>query len=133
MKTNKFIVFDGDCGFCNKSIMYFAKIDKENEYFFVSNLSTKGIDLLQKFSLNNQSKDTIILINDDIFFFKSKAIFNFLIDVKKSKSLKFLIEMLPIYFCDKIYDFIAKNRKKIINNSNCELPPWEISQKIINK
>ncbi len=132
-KTNKIIIFDGDCGFCNKSIMYFAKIDKKNEYFFVSNLSTKGIELLQKLSLNNQSKDTIILINGEKYFLKSRAIFNFLIDVRKSKILKFIIEILPLYFCDKIYDFIAKNRKKIINANNCELPSWEISQKIINK
>ncbi len=132
-KIDKFIVFDGDCGFCNKSIMYFAKIDKKNEYFFVSNLSTKGVDLLKKINLESQSKSTIILINGENYFLKSKAIFNFLIDVRKSKILKFIIEILPLYFCNIIYDFIAKNRKKIISSNNCELPSWEISQKIINK
>jgi predicted DCC family thiol-disulfide oxidoreductase YuxK len=113
--------------------MHFAKIDKQNEYFFVSNISTKGVDLLQKFSLDNQSKDTIILIDGENYFLKSEAIFNFLVDVKKSKILKFIIEILPIYFCNRIYDFIAKYRKKIISTNKCELPSWEISQKIINK
>jgi predicted DCC family thiol-disulfide oxidoreductase YuxK len=133
MKKNKFIVFDGDCGFCNKSIMYFARIDNNNEYLFVSNLSKKGTDLLLKFNINNLSKDTIILINNEKYFLKSKAIFNFLIDVRKSKILKFFIGMLPLCFCDKVYDFIAKYKKKIISNSICELPSLEISQKIINK
>lgn len=132
MKINKFIIFDGECGFCNKSIVILAKIDIKDEYQFVSNVSKKGIELLEKYNIKNLSNDTIILIYAEKYFLKSSAIFNFLIDVKKSKTLKILIKILPISFCNKIYDLIAKNRKKIITN-NCELPSWSISKKIINK
>ena len=88
MPKNRYIIFDGDCGICNKSIMILAKIDANNKYLFVSNLSVKGIDLLAKFELKNETNETIILIIEDKFYLKSEAIFNFINDVKKSKILK---------------------------------------------
>lgn len=133
MPKNRYIIFDGDCGFCNKSIMILAKIDANNKYLFVSNLSVKGIDLLAKFELKNETNETIILIIEDKFYLKSEAIFNFINDVKKSKILKIIFSIIPIHFCDIIYDFIAKNRKKIIKKQICELPNKYISRKIINQ
>lgn len=133
MKKNRYIIFDGNCGFCNKSIMILAKMDVNNNYFFVSNKSIKGINLIEKFKLENKTNETIILIIEDRYYLKSKAIFNFIVDAKNSKILKLIFSVFPIIFCDKIYDFIAKNRTKIITNKICELPNTNISRKIINQ
>ena len=133
MLENRYIIFDGDCGFCNKSIMILAKIDANNKYLFISNLSEKGKNLIHKFKLKNETNGTIILIIGDEYFLKSKAIFNFITDAKNSKILKYIFSIFPVYFCDKIYDFIAKNRKKIKTKLICKLPNKNISQKIINQ
>ena len=60
-----FIIFDGNCGFCNKTIMLIAKNDKNNNFKFVSNLSVFGINLLSKHQIRGLEKSTIILIEKD--------------------------------------------------------------------
>jgi predicted DCC family thiol-disulfide oxidoreductase YuxK len=132
MIKNKYIIFDGECGFCNKTILFLAKKDTKDKYLFVSNLSQKGIELLQKFDIKNLSNSTIILIDNDKYYIKTLAILNFFIDINFFKIFFTLLKILPLSFTNRIYDLISRNRKKIIRNTNCEIPKLNISRKIIN-
>ena len=70
-----FIIFDGNCGFCNKTIMFIAKNDKHNNFKYVSSLSNFGINLLSKHQIAGLEKSTIILVEKDYnIYSKSIAI-----------------------------------------------------------
>jgi predicted DCC family thiol-disulfide oxidoreductase YuxK len=128
---NNIIIFDGDCPFCNKTIMFLAKLDNSDSFSFISNQSTIGKKLIKEFKLKNLFSETIITIIDNKCFFKSNAIFKFFKNINKFKVLQIIHKVIPIKLSDFIYSLISKNRKKII--SNCEIPKSHIKSKFIIK
>ena len=125
-----FIIFDGNCGFCNKTIMYIAKNDKHNNFKYVSSLSNFGINLLSKHQIAGLEKSTIILVEKDYnIYSKSIAIRKVLLNIPFYKSLGYLMFCIPKKISDYVYDLISKNRKLIIQNNTCEIPNPEIRKK----
>ena len=61
MSTN-LIIYDGECGFCNKTMIFFAKNDSYNHFMFVSNTSKIGVEILSQNHLGQVSKNSIVVI-----------------------------------------------------------------------
>ena len=129
---NNILIFDGDCGFCNKTTIKLAEIDKKNEFIFVSNTSKMGLDLLKKHNLNHITDETIILILKGEIYFKSRAIITFLEKVNYYSIVTMLLKIIPRKITDSLYTLISKNRKNI-SIDNCSLPSYTLTKKIINK
>ena len=128
---NRYIIFDGDCGFCNKMIMVFAKNDKNNNFKFVSSLSEFGIKILLKNKFKGLEKSTIILIEKESFYVKSIAIRKILLRIPYFKILGYIMFLIPKKVSDWFYDFISNRRKRIVKNNDCEIPTSEIRKKFI--
>ncbi len=128
----EYLIYDGACGFCNKMVMFVAKNDSKNHFLFVSSLSEKGISLLKKYQISGLEDSTIILLENEGYSVKSLAVRKILLKLPKFKFAGMLMYLSPIIFSNFIYDIIAKHRKKIIKNTNCEIPNAEIRQKFIN-
>ena len=127
-----YIVYDGDCGFCNKTIMFVAKNDRNNNFKFVSSLSEFGTKILLKNKIKGLEKSTIILVeNKNEIYTKSVAISKVLLKIPSYKMIGNLLNISPTKFADYVYNFISKNRKMIIKNSICEIPNSEIRKKFI--
>lgn len=127
-----YIVYDGDCGFCNKTVMFVAKNDKNNNFKFVSNLSDFGAKILLKNNIKGLEKSTIILVdNKSEIYTKSVAIRKVLLKIPYYKMIGYLMFFFPKRLSDYVYDLISKNRKLIIRNSICEIPNSEIRKKFI--
>jgi len=130
-EMNNIIIFDGDCPFCNKTIMYLAKLDNSDSFHFISNQSTIGKKLIKEFKLEKLYSETIITIIDNKCFFKSNAIIKFFKHIDKFEILRIIHKVIPIKLSDFVYSLISKNRKNII--SNCEIPKSHIKSKFIIK
>jgi predicted DCC family thiol-disulfide oxidoreductase YuxK len=127
-----YIVYDGDCGFCNKTVMFVAKNDKNNNFKFVSSLSGFGIKLLLKHNVKGLEKATIILIeSENGIYTKSVAVRKLMLKLPYYKLIGNLMFLFPKILSDYVYDFISKNRKLIIKNDICEIPNVEIRKKFI--
>ena len=127
-----YIVYDGDCGFCNKTVMFVAKNDKNNNFKFVSNLSDFGTKILLKNNIKGLEKSTIIFVNNKSkIYTKSVAIRKVLLKIPYYKVIGYLMFLFPKRLSDYVYDLISKNRKLIIKNSICEIPNSEIRKKFI--
>ncbi|MCF6348755.1 MAG: DUF393 domain-containing protein [Flavobacteriaceae bacterium] len=127
-----FIIFDGNCGFCNKAIMFIATNDKNNNFKFVSSLSNFGTTLLSKHKIKGLEKSTIILVeNENEIYTKSISIRKIMLKLPYYKLIGNLMFVLPRILSDYVYDFISKNRKRIVKNSVCEIPNSEIRKKFI--
>ena len=127
----KFVIYDGDCGFCNKTIMVFAKNDKNNDFKFVSSLSEFGIKLLLKYNIKGLEKSTIILIEKESFCIRSIAIRNILLRIPYFRMLGYIMFLIPRKVSDWFYDFISNRRKRIVKNNDCEMPTLEMRKKFI--
>ncbi len=130
MQKNNYIIFDGECGFCNKTIMFIAKNDKNNTFKFISSLSKFGTKLLLKYNIKGLEKATIILVENEVYI-KSVAIRKILLKISSYKIIGYLMFLFPKKLSDYVYDLISKNRKLIIKNSICEIPNSEIRKKFI--
>ncbi|CAA0234761.1 thiol-disulfide oxidoreductase DCC family protein [Tenacibaculum maritimum] len=130
-KKNKYIIYDGSCNFCNKAIMFLAKIDKNNNFIFVSSLSNVGISLLQKHKIIGVENFTIILVNEENVDIKSVAIRKIFLNISNYKFIGYLMFLFPVKISDCVYDIISKRRKKIMKKDVCEIPKPEIRKKFI--
>lgn len=129
---NYYVIYDGECGFCNKTIMFIAKNDKRNIFKFVSSLSEFGKKLLEKYAIKGLEKSTIVLVeNENRIYTKSLAIRKILLKISSYKMIGYLMFLFPKQLSDYAYDLISKNRKRIIKNNICEIPSPEIQKKFI--
>jgi len=127
-----YIIYDGDCGFCNKTVMFLAKNDKNNNFKFVSSFSEFGAKILLKNKIIGLEKSTIILVeNENEIYTKSLAVRKILLKIKYYKMVGYLIFLFPKKISDYVYDLISKNRKSIIKNDTCEVPNTRIQKKFI--
>jgi len=129
-KTN-YIIYDGECGFCNKTVMMIAKNDKNNYFTFVSSLSEFGADLISKNKIIGLEKTTIILIENQRIHTKSLAIRNILLKIPSYRIVGYLMFLFPQKISDYVYDFVSINRKRILKNKPCEIPDSDIKEKFI--
>jgi predicted DCC family thiol-disulfide oxidoreductase YuxK len=122
--TNKRIVFyDGDCGFCSRSVQFILKKQKRPVYFMPlqSELAEKIIHSHGR----EIDMNTLFYLTENKLFERSSAV----LKIAKNfhfgyKSLAFIVSLIPKYFRDKVYDWIAKRRLSIAGK-NCYLPTEE--------
>jgi predicted DCC family thiol-disulfide oxidoreductase YuxK len=132
MKKYSYIIFDGECGFCNKIIMFIARNDKNNTFKFISSLSELGTKILLMNKIKGMEKSTIILVeNENEIYTKSLAIRKVLLKITYYKMVGYLMFLFPKKLSDYVYDLISKNRKLIIKNNIYEIPNSEIRKKFI--
>lgn len=126
-----YIIYDGNCAFCNKTVMFIAKNDRNNNFKFVSSLSEFGAKTLLKNKIKGLEKLTIILIEKEKFYFKSVAIRKILLSIPYFKILGYIMFLIPKKVSNLFYDFISNRRKRIIKYNDCEIPTSEIRKKFI--
>ncbi len=131
---NNVILYDGFCNLCNSTANFVKKKDQKKKFRFESlhsefakvffeNVLQKppGNELTSEISKNYF--ETIVLINGDQIFLKSKAILKIAQALGFPYSLIYIFILVPSPVRDFIYDVISRNRYKWFGKSNqCSLP-----------
>ncbi len=125
------VLYDGECGFCNKSVQYILKYEKDQTIFFSALQSnyTKTYFSQNKWELPDLS--TFVFVEDGKLYTKSTAAFRLTKHLKFPYNLLGVFQLLPEWITDKAYDFIAKNRKKVFK-SFCVLPSSHQKMRFLN-
>ena len=127
----KLIVFDGNCGFCNHTMIFIARNDFNNQFKLVSNQSEIGLKVLKNLNIKpSKADETIILIEENNFYYKSVAISKILLVLPKYKLLGKILKYFPKRISDFFYSLFSNHRKKFIKN-NCKIPNEYIRKKFI--
>ncbi len=115
------LLFDGECGFCNKSIQFFIRHEKNKKMHFVPLQSELGIALRAYFEIDNKT-DSIILIKDYDAYIKSCAALRLSAYMKGLWPGLLFFLIIPPFLRNRVYDFIAKRRMKIFGRvESCSL------------
>ena len=117
----RIIFFDGVCSLCNGFIDFILKRDQKNAFEFSSLQSQFAAKNLPK---QNQGLDSIVLLEDQKVYTNSTAVLRILFEIGGGWNLfAVLTSILPVWFRDVIYRFIAKNRYRLFGKRDtCRLP-----------
>ena len=106
MKSKIVIYYDGVCFVCSSAVNALIKMDKDNILYFSPLQSSYAKTTINKKFLKEM--DSVIVRKNEEFFSKSYAAFVILRELKSP--LRYLFYLVPTFFADFIYDFIAKRR-----------------------
>jgi predicted DCC family thiol-disulfide oxidoreductase YuxK len=132
MKKNIPIVFyDGDCGFCNKTVQFILKNGKNQNLHFAPLQSNFSKDFFKSTQFPEPDLSTFYFWDGSDLFSKSTAALNLLNQLKNRFQLLKIGFILPKKLRDKMYDFIANRRHKI-SNGFCVIPSIENRRRFID-
>lgn len=115
------LLFDGECGFCNKSIQFFLKHEKNKQVHFAPLQSEIGIKLRAYFEIS-ENTDSLILIKNHAAYIKSCAALRLTKYMKGLWPMMYAFVIVPPFIRNFVYDFIAKRRMKWFGRvDNCAL------------
>lgn len=123
LEKKNIVFYDGDCGFCSKSVQFILKKQKKTVYFMP--LQSESAEKIIHEHDKIIDMNTLFYREDDQLYDRSTAV------LKIAKNFHFgyrLLAMLgyviPKFLRDKIYDWVAKRRLSIAGK-NCYLPTEE--------
>ena len=117
-KKERIILFDGICGFCNKSLDVLMKLDEEKQFKYSSLQGEyiKGLEL-------EEGVESIILYEEGTLYYKSTAILKILRSLGGVWIVVNIFYLIPKSIRDFIYDVIAKYRYHIFGKmESCRMP-----------
>jgi predicted DCC family thiol-disulfide oxidoreductase YuxK len=106
------LLFDCECGFCNKAVQFFLKREKNKKMHFVPLQSKLGEDIKAYFEIDKEV-DSIILIRDYAAYIKSCAVLRLCFYMKGLWPLLTVFLVVPPFLRNLVYDAVAKRRMKI--------------------
>ena len=113
----KFVVlFDGDCGLCNRSVQFILKYERKQKLKFASLQSSFSKKIFKEFNLKDDFNQSVLFYCDSILFSKSNAILRLIPFLKWYFFPAFILWLIPKFIRDFLYDKIARNRKHIFKD-----------------
>jgi predicted DCC family thiol-disulfide oxidoreductase YuxK len=134
-KHKKLILFDGLCNLCNSSVLYVIKRDKKNIFLFAPLQSEIGKQIIQKFNINTEIVDSIILYipKKDGLSQKSTAALKIAWHLGFPQNLFTVFFIVPTSIRNWVYDVVARNRYQWFGKSdNCMVPTPNLQSKFLN-
>ncbi|MCC6370276.1 MAG: DUF393 domain-containing protein [Bacteroidia bacterium] len=115
------LLFDGECGFCNRSVQFFLRREKNKKMHFVALESEEGKAIRNYFELDDKI-DSIILIKEHEAHIKSCAALRLTLYMKGLWPLLIIFIVVPPFIRNFFYDLVAKKRMKLFGRvENCAL------------
>ncbi|GGP04667.1 membrane protein [Cloacibacterium rupense] len=130
-KNKYYVFYDGDCGFCNFWVQWILENDKEDQYLFAALQSDFGQNFLKERSLKSDDFDTIYLWKPNAFYLtKLDAILKIANTIGGIYYFANISKIFPKFIRNLGYDLIAKNRKKLMEQT-CIIPTPEQRKKFV--
>ena len=127
------LLFDGECGFCNRFVIFFLRRERPGakKVHFCPLNSSIGKALRTYFEIDERI-DSVILIKDYSAYIKSCAALRMTRYMKGLWPLLLIFLIIPPFMRNVVYDFVARRRKKIAGRvENCQLLLAEDKQRFI--
>ena len=133
MNNYNVIIFDGECNFCNSSVIFIINRDHKNVFKFTPLQHASAKTLLDQHGIIKVSLDTFILIKKNECYFRSDAALEITKDLSGYWYLFRILKVIPRSIRDYLYNIIAKYRYRIFGKAeSCIIPTVEIRDKFID-
>ncbi|HYD91757.1 MAG TPA: thiol-disulfide oxidoreductase DCC family protein [Flavobacterium sp.] len=132
-KDKKLILFDGVCNLCDATVQFIIKHDKQDVFRFVALQSELGQEIVKYIGVDTSKTDSIILYEPGrAYYYKAEAAIRIAKELGGIYSLVGVFSVLPNWFSNKIYDYVARNRYKWYGKKEeCMIPTPEMKAKFL--
>ena len=126
------ILFDGVCRLCSAWVQFAYRRDIKHIFKFVSVQSETGKALLSWCGLPTDHYDTMVYIEQGIFYTRSEAFLKIIRHFPFPWPILRFSSLIPQSIRDWMYDRIALNRYRLFGKTAvCFLPSDELSKRFI--
>ena len=123
MTENPIILFDGVCNFCNASVNFVLRHDRNERFKFCSIQSDKGQALMAQYGLQDSGLSSMILLHGGRAYRKSGAALRITGMLDFPWPLLYSAIVIPATLRDQVYDFIGAHRYTWFGKSaSCRVP-----------
>ncbi len=125
---SRLVLYDGVCGFCDRSVRYLLDHDPEGNLSFAPLQGETAADLRARHAEIPEDLDTVIFVeregDEERVYFRSKAFMRLARHTRGvPKVLSYLRFVLPAFIADIGYRLIAKVRYRIFGKMDqCRIP-----------
>ena len=125
--------FDGECSLCNKTVQFILRHENKTTepILFCSLQSAYAKQTLEKYHYNFDQLSTLVLLLNDNVFYKSNAALNLCKFLKAPYSWCIVFKIAPSFIKDGVYNYVAKNRKKLVKTPFCYIPTPQLKNRFI--
>ena len=131
---NKIIVlYDGDCGLCNRAIQILLREDPADQFRFISQQAALGKSILAHIGYNPNTNDSLVVYHPNVAYYtQSQAIFYLCNHGSYKLKLGLVFQFIPKVILDVVYKWIAKNRYRWFGkNDQCLFQNETYSEKFL--
>jgi predicted DCC family thiol-disulfide oxidoreductase YuxK len=133
MSVSPTVLYDGECGFCNRWVRFILKNDARAVFRFAPLQSRVAGLMLERCGQALDERKSIVLISDDHPYTKSRAVIEILTRLGFPWSLANALRLFPVAIRDWAYDFVARRRYTLFGTSdNCPMPTIAERSRFIN-
>jgi predicted DCC family thiol-disulfide oxidoreductase YuxK len=130
---NPVVLFDGVCNLCNSSVVFIIKRDAKSKLKFASLQSEYGAMQMRKFNLPTSALNSVLLIKNGRLHQKSNAALEIASMLDGLWPLLYVFIIIPRFFRDFAYDWIAHNRYRWFGKKEaCMIPTPDQRARFIN-
>ncbi|MBL7932490.1 MAG: DUF393 domain-containing protein [Bacteroidia bacterium] len=132
------LLFDGECGFCNRAVQFVLRHEKKSatpgkRLHFAALESEEGKALREYFAIAEKI-DSIILIKQHSAYIKSCAALRLTMYMRGFWPLMMGFVVIPPFIRNIVYDFVARRRKKIFGRTkSCALLKNEDASRFLDR
>jgi predicted DCC family thiol-disulfide oxidoreductase YuxK len=126
------VLFDGTCGFCEASVRFIARRDRDDYFRFAPSQWPQAQAAMARHGLTREAARSLVLIEGDQVYLRSTASLRIAARLPWPwRAAKWLLPV-PLPIRDFGYRIVAALRHRLAGTSNaCELPPPEIRQRLL--
>lgn len=125
------IFYDGDCGLCNHVFKVVVRHERSKKLYFASLQSQFTNDFFEENKADLPDMSTFYLYENYQLFKKSTAALRLIKYLKWYFFPFYIFYLIPICQRDQLYDWVARNRKKIVKNY-CFVPDEATKKRILS-
>ena len=125
------VYFDGVCNFCDASINFIIRHDRQKKFRFATLQSEQGVEMKVKFGIGDDV-DSIILVEDGQAYSHSTAALRIAKGLGGIWSMAYIFIMVPRPIRDFLYKAFAKQRYRLFGKKDvCMMPTPDIRERFI--
>ena len=124
IQTERVVLFDGVCNYCNAMVNFAIRNDSKARLKFASLQSGFGQRMKKKFQIDPEADSVIFLDNNRIYFYSTAAL-RITKYLDWPARLLYALLMIPRFIRDPIYKWFAGNRYKWFGKRESCMRPGE--------